>query len=118
MTTVRRFASYLATTPCNLCHSREGVLIADRDRHGEPLPVTCCASCGLAYVDPIPSPAELSRFYAERYRLEYKQAAQPRLKHVYRAGKVALGRLKIAALLAAPRPAYWTVVPVAASSAT
>jgi 2-polyprenyl-3-methyl-5-hydroxy-6-metoxy-1,4-benzoquinol methylase len=99
---VERFASYLATTACNLCYSRQGVLIANRDRHGKPLPVTCCASCGLAYVDPIPSPSELSQFYAERYRLEYKQAKQPRLKHVYRAGKVALGRFKLAGRLAAP----------------
>jgi 2-polyprenyl-3-methyl-5-hydroxy-6-metoxy-1,4-benzoquinol methylase len=66
------------------------------------MPVTCCASCGLTYVDPIPTPEELARFYAERYRLEYKQASQPRLKHIYRAGKVALGRLRIAGLLAAP----------------
>ena len=76
--------------------------MAVRDRHGKPLPVTCCAGCGLTYVDPIPTREELARFYAERYRLEYKQASQPSLRHIYRAGKVALGRLRVAALLAAP----------------
>lgn len=76
--------------------------MAVRDRHGKPLPVTCCAGCGLTYVDPIPTREELARFYSERYRLEYKQASQPAIRHIYRAGKVAIGRLKIAALLAAP----------------
>jgi 2-polyprenyl-3-methyl-5-hydroxy-6-metoxy-1,4-benzoquinol methylase len=77
-------------------------LVAIKDRHGRPLPVTCCVSCGLTHVDPIPTREELARFYAERYRLEYKQASRPRLKHIYRAGRVALGRLRIAGLLAAP----------------
>lgn len=89
-------------TACNLCQSNDGTLVEIKDRHGRPLPVTCCASCGLTYVDPIPTREELARFYAERYRLEYKQASRPRLKHIYRAGKVALGRLRIAGLLAAP----------------
>lgn len=53
-------------------------------------------------MDPIPTREELARFYAERYRLEYKQASQPAIRHIYRAGKVALGRLRVAALLAAP----------------
>ena len=76
--------------------------MAVRDRHGKPLPVTCCAGCGLTYVDPIPTREALARFYAERYRLEYKQASQPSLRHIHRAGKVALGRLRVAALLATP----------------
>ena len=99
---MRRFASYRASTPCTLCQSVEGTLVCVEDRHGKPLPVTCCAGCGLTYVDPIPSRAELAQFYAERYRLEYKQASRPRLKHIHRAGRVALGRLRIVALLAAP----------------
>jgi 2-polyprenyl-3-methyl-5-hydroxy-6-metoxy-1,4-benzoquinol methylase len=102
LTSLERFAPYRAQTACNLCQTHEGTLVATNDRHGRPLPVTCCASCGLAYVDPIPTRDELARFYAERYRLEYKQASRPRLKHIYRAGKVALGRLRIAGLLAAP----------------
>jgi 2-polyprenyl-3-methyl-5-hydroxy-6-metoxy-1,4-benzoquinol methylase len=92
----------VASTACVLCGEREGTLVAVNDRHGNPLPVTCCKGCGLTYVDPIPTQPELAQFYAERYRLEYKQASQPRLKHIYRAGRVALDRLRIAALLAAP----------------
>lgn len=98
----QRFSTHLAATACNLCQSRQGTLVAVADRHGKPLTVTCCAGCGLTYVDPIPTRDELGRFYAERYRLEYKQASQPRPKHVHRAGKVALDRLRVAALLAEP----------------
>lgn len=101
-TPLQRFASHQAATPCNLCRARQGTLVAVADRHGQPLPVTCCAGCGLTYVDPIPTREELAKFYAERYRLEYKQASHPRPKHVFRAGRVALGRLRVAALLAAP----------------
>lgn len=96
------FSLHRAASACNLCRSTEGKLIATKDRHGAPLLVTCCAGCGLSYVDPLPSREELTRFYANRYRLEYKQASRPRLKHVHRAGKVALSRLRVAALLAKP----------------
>ncbi len=99
---MERFSPYTARTACALCGSRDGTLIETRDRHGDPLAVTCCRGCGLAYVDPIPSAAELARFYTERYRKEYKQATAPRLKHVYRAGKVALGRARVVGLLATP----------------
>lgn len=99
---MHRYESHRAATACNLCHSSDGTLIAVEDRDGQPLAVTCCRSCGLAYVDPMPSRDELARFYAQRYRLEYKRAARPRLKHVHRAGKVALARLDVARRLASP----------------
>ncbi len=99
---MQRFSSYVASTPCPLCSGREGTLIETRDRHGAPLPVTCCRGCGLAYVDPIPTQDELARFYAQRYRQEYKQAVTPRIKHIYRAGRVAIDRFRNVALLASP----------------
>ena len=99
---MKRFDSYRAATACPLCGAADGTLVAVADRHGGPLNVTCCAGCGLTYVDPIPTRDALARFYAERYRLEYKQASQPRLKHIYRAGRVAIGRLRVAGLLATP----------------
>ena len=100
---MQRFEPHRAATACNLCQSSDGTLIAIEDRDGQPLAVTCCRRCGLAYVDPMPSREELARFYAQRYRLEYKQANRPRLKHVHRAGKVALARLDVARRLAAPQ---------------
>ena len=99
---MQRFESYQAQSPCPLCAGRDGTLIATEDRHGQPLPVVCCRGCGLAHVDPIPSQDELAQFYAERYRREYKQATTPRLRHVYRAGRVAIDRLRHVALLSAP----------------
>ncbi len=99
---MNRFAAYQANSPCNLCGQNAGTLIATHDRHRRPLPVNCCSGCGLSYIDPLPSAEELSRFYAERYRLEYKGVYTPRLYHVYRAGKLALKRFRIASLLASP----------------
>lgn len=64
--------------------------------------VTCCAGCGLTYVDPLPTAEELTRFYADRYRVEYKSAITPSTRHVFRAGCVALERLRVVALLAQP----------------
>lgn len=100
MATSRRFAEYTATSPCNLCGERAGTLVATRDRHGAPLNVTCCRRCGLTYVDPLPSAAQLASFYAQRYRREYKSAVAPGIRHIFRAGRVALERFRTAALLA------------------
>lgn len=91
---MNRFEPYRAKSPCNLCGGTEGVLVQNRDRKGAPLAVTCCIGCGLTYVDPLPSAEELAEFYARRYRSEYKRTVTPRLKHVYRAGRVALARLR------------------------
>lgn len=77
-------------------------MVAVNDRRGGALNVTCCKTCGLTYVDPLPSARDLAAFYAQRYRREYKSAAAPRIKHVYRAGRVAVERFRTAALLAQP----------------
>lgn len=98
----KRFDPYEASCACNLCGGRDGTLVAVADRHGQPMNVICCRGCGLAYVDPLPTAEELAAFYAERYRLEYKQSKEPRLTHVYRAGRVALDRFRTVALLAQP----------------
>lgn len=97
-----RFFDYTPASPCNLCGARRGTLVQTKDRHGAPLNVTCCRTCGLAYVDPLPSAAELANFYAQRYRREYKSAEAPRPKHIFRAGRVALERFGTVALLAQP----------------
>lgn len=70
-------------------------MIADRDRDGKPFTVVCCSSCGLARVEPLPSQDALARFYAERYRLEYKQASRPSGRHIVRAGRIAAERLGV-----------------------
>lgn len=102
MSLPERFSAYQPQSPCNLCGQRNGTLVAVRDRHGKPIRVTCCKSCGLTYVDPLPGALELAAFYAQRYRREYKSVEAPRVKHIYRAGCVALDRFRTVALLAQP----------------
>lgn len=84
--------------PCNLCGGKEVAILSNRSRSGKPLRTVICRACGLVWSDP--RPYEARRFYEEEYRLSYKQTHSPKLKHVLRAGKVALSRFeKIAQLL-------------------
>ncbi|MCS6897808.1 MAG: class I SAM-dependent methyltransferase [Nitrospira sp.] len=88
--------------PCNLCGGKDVLTLSNRSRSGNPLRTVICRACGLVWSDPRPYDAR--RFYEEEYRLSYKQIYQPKLKHVLRAGKVALSRFeKIEDLLAGPR---------------
>ncbi len=80
--------------PCNLCSASEAVELARRDRDGNPLRTVICRRCGLVWTDPRPTEAEVKKFYAQDYRVQYKGAYQPKLKHVYRAGRVALDRFE------------------------
>lgn len=80
--------------PCNLCGSTDAEPIRFKDRHGEPLRSVICRRCGLVWTDPRPTPEQVRNFYAHEYRLNYKQAYQPRPKHVYRSGLVAVDRIR------------------------
>jgi 2-polyprenyl-3-methyl-5-hydroxy-6-metoxy-1,4-benzoquinol methylase len=44
--------------------------------------------------NPIPTEQEVEQYYATEYRQDYKQVFEPKLKHVYRAGNLALNRLE------------------------
>lgn len=79
--------------PCELCHHDQFAQVASRDRSGAPLPTVICLHCGLVFTNPRPTDESLDQFYRQDYRREYKQAVQPKLKHVYRAGMVAAERL-------------------------
>ena len=52
-----------------------------------------CLACGLVQQIDIPSEEALHIYYSHHYRQDYKSAFEPRLKHVHRAGGVALDRL-------------------------
>ena len=54
----------------------------------------------------MPSRKNLSLYYESRYRLDYKGVQEPKLKHVYRAGRLAVQRLKTL------RPYIWNGCPV------
>lgn len=87
----------LSTTPvehCELCHSTHFTEVASKDRDGKSLRSVICMDCGLVFSDPRPASTHIDDFYREAYRMAYKQAWQPRLKHTYRAGRVAQDRLR------------------------
>ncbi|MDP3092479.1 MAG: methyltransferase domain-containing protein [Nitrospira sp.] len=94
--------SISCSIPCNLCGGRDVAPLSEKSRTGKPLRTVICVACGLVWTDPRPHDA--GQFYRENYRVAYKNAYRPRMKHVLRAGKVALSRLeKIRSLLSSPK---------------
>jgi SAM-dependent methyltransferase len=94
-----------STTPvenCEICHGDRFTQVGSKDRGGLALRTVICEDCGLVFSDPRPNSQEIDDFYRESYRVAYKQAWQPRLKHTYRAGKVAEERLDYLMPLLAP----------------
>jgi 2-polyprenyl-3-methyl-5-hydroxy-6-metoxy-1,4-benzoquinol methylase len=75
---------------CAICHTHTAEVLSHRNRDGGELQTVICPTCGLVWTDP--RPAEIKKYYEENYRVEYKGTYEPKLKHVYRAGKVALDR--------------------------
>lgn len=72
------------TEPCQFCASDAWELVSERDRHGKPLRSVACRGCGHVVNDPIPSDEELAAFYRSDYRVDYKGAATPRPRQVWR----------------------------------
>jgi SAM-dependent methyltransferase len=69
---------------CQLCGSDQFETVSERDRHGAPLKTVLCLGCGNITNDPIPGDEELAAFYRSNYRTEYKGAAQPRMRQIWR----------------------------------
>jgi SAM-dependent methyltransferase len=69
---------------CQLCGSDEFESVSERDRHGAPLKTVLCLGCGSITNDPIPGDDELAAFYRSDYRTQYKGAAQPRMRQIWR----------------------------------
>lgn len=78
---------------CNLCGSTEKAVLATRDRWLNPLTNVICTHCGLIRVDPMPTDAELERYYANHYRLHYQSTLEPTPKSIDRGQKSAKARL-------------------------
>jgi len=85
---------YSARIACTLCHSDRVRVLSLRDRDGQPLRTVMCTGCGLVRSDPLPEPAELDVYYRERYRTDYKRHVVPSRRHVLRAGRVAIDRIR------------------------
>jgi len=88
--------------PCNLCGGTDVEEIGLLDRDSNYLRTVVCRNCGLAWSDPRPNEDEIRNYYSKDYRVEYKGTLTPKLKHVYRAGRVAEQRYKQVADLITP----------------
>jgi 2-polyprenyl-3-methyl-5-hydroxy-6-metoxy-1,4-benzoquinol methylase len=77
---------------CNLCDSREKSVLSTRDRWLNPLTNVICTHCGLIRVDPMPTDAELERYYTDHYRLHYQSTLEPTPKSISRGTKGARSR--------------------------
>ncbi len=89
---VTSFARIHCAIPCNLCGAREADVLALRDRDAHPLQTVICPACGLVWTDPRPASTQIDQYYRLEYRLDYKQAIEPRRVQIWRAGRGALGR--------------------------
>jgi 2-polyprenyl-3-methyl-5-hydroxy-6-metoxy-1,4-benzoquinol methylase len=78
------------TRPCNLCGSVAVKELSNKSRTGNYLRTVICDQCGLVYLDPLAH--DVRDFYEHQYRLDYKGGYIPKMKHVYRAGLVAIDR--------------------------
>ncbi|MDG1139227.1 MAG: class I SAM-dependent methyltransferase [Opitutales bacterium] len=77
--------------PCPITGSSEAYEVCNVDRNRKVLRNIISSKSGLVYVDPVPF-ENTEEFYKTDYRKSYKGVHQPKPKHVYRAGKVALER--------------------------
>lgn len=71
-------------TSCNLCGSRDDVVVGTADREGRPLRTVICRRCGLVFTSPRPSAADMDAYYATEYRRDYKGASAPPLRKIVR----------------------------------
>lgn len=80
---------------CIACESNKGKTYLKKDAKAKDLiSIACCQECGLVQLFDIPSEQDLLEFYESKYRFEYRKQDKPSSKHVYRAGSLAISRLK------------------------
>jgi 2-polyprenyl-3-methyl-5-hydroxy-6-metoxy-1,4-benzoquinol methylase len=79
---------------CILCQKNDFKIVSSRDSKNKSyLKVVLCKACGMVQQDPIPSEKEVNEYYSNEYRQDYKKTYTPKIKHVYRAGCLALERI-------------------------
>ncbi len=81
---------------CKLCFNdlNSFKLIKDA-KSREKLEIAFCECCGFVQQNSIPNDDDLKIYYSHTYRQDYKKTYQPKLKHVYRAGRGAIDRLEM-----------------------
>lgn len=82
-----------ADRPCPITGTYECEVVATKAREGHPLRNVISQASGIIYVDPLPI-EDLAGYYRDEYRKTYKNIVVPKPKHIYRAGHVALERMK------------------------
>ena len=90
-------------TACNLCGSRNDVVVGTRDRDGHPLRTVLCQTCGLVWTNPRPTTAEMNAYYGTTYRADYKGQRTPPLRKIVRGFIGAADRRMMLRPLLAPR---------------
>ncbi len=70
---------------CNLCGNHSHDIVGTHDRYGNTLRVVICTNCGLVFLNPMPSDAEVDLFYTRYYRKLYHYTCEPRPKSILRA---------------------------------
>lgn len=80
--------------PCHLCDYDSARVVATIGRNMQRLTTVVCNGCGLVQSAPIPTNEELSTFYKENYRTDYKLSYRPKKKHVWRYAPGALRRVR------------------------
>ena len=79
---------------CALCRGNDFKRISEKDSKSKGELIVCfCNSCSMISQNPIPTEHQVEQYYATEYRQDYKQVFEPKLKHIYRAGNLALDRL-------------------------
>ncbi|MEO0546200.1 MAG: class I SAM-dependent methyltransferase [Pseudomonadota bacterium] len=68
----------MGVAPCKLCETDQSEVVSIKDCKGEALETRVCLGRGQVFHNPVPSDVELTQFYSEDYRKEYKGAARPR----------------------------------------
>ena len=79
---------------CILCGNKTFNTISTKDSKNRSfLKIVLCESCGMVQQDPIPSEDAVNDYYSNEYRKDYKKTITPKIKHVFRAGNLALDRI-------------------------
>lgn len=86
-TRMRAYSFTGKTVPCNICGSVDHDVVGRRDRYGHRLTNVLCRKCGLVFVNPMPTEAEIASFYHNTYRKAYHNAYTPRKKAIMRANR-------------------------------
>jgi 2-polyprenyl-3-methyl-5-hydroxy-6-metoxy-1,4-benzoquinol methylase len=71
-------------TVCAICGPHEYEVVGTRDRNGRPLRTVLCTSCGLVWTNPRPSDADVDRYYASSYRVDYARQHVPSRRKILR----------------------------------